>query len=104
MCPAVKTPMAKPIIKVANSNAAFGSVNVTNSNFVSTFCVFCSTTTTANNAMRPMATNFSLFIWIYLTEARPYSDTMTATNPTKDHHREVQQADAHRHSRQDFGP
>jgi len=42
MCPAVRTPSAKPMINVPNNRAAFGIVR--NSKFVSTDCVFCKTT------------------------------------------------------------
>ena len=50
MCPAVNTPIAKPMINVPNKRAAFGNVTVKNSNFVSTACVFCKTTITATKA------------------------------------------------------
>jgi len=62
MYPAVNTPIAKPMINVPNNSAAFGNVSVKNSNFVSTACVFCKTTMTANKAMTAIATNFNLFI------------------------------------------
>ena len=62
ICPAVNTPIAKPMINVPNNRAAFGKVIVKNSSFVSTACVFCKTTITANKAMTAIAMNFSLFI------------------------------------------
>ncbi len=36
MCPAVNTPIAKPMINVPNRSAAFGNVSVRNSSCVST--------------------------------------------------------------------
>ena len=60
ICPAVRTPIAKPMIKVPNNKAAFGIVTVRNSKFVSTACVFCNTTIKTNKLVTAMATDFTL--------------------------------------------
>jgi hypothetical protein len=62
MCPAVSTPIAKPMINVPNKRAAFGIVTVRKSSFVSTACVFCKTTTTTIKAMTATPTIFNLLI------------------------------------------
>jgi hypothetical protein len=60
MCPAVSTPIAKPVINAPNKRAEFGIVAERNNSLVSTASVFCKTTITTIRTTPAMPTIFNL--------------------------------------------